>query len=235
MAMRDLPWIRRLVDDIAKGFGIAYDRSTVIKSTVFEDNQGAIAVANHPDLTQRTRHLHAKYHHFKEHLGKQDDGGEIRIEHINAQNQVADILTKGLGESTFASLRDKIMGWADSKSNDVQGGELECADSKRADDSLTESDATPTSEKRSTGLKQKRPLSQNGPNQKKPSQSRGSGGTDQNMHGKVGNGEVSKIEQRLASGSRDRGMRAEFAKGTCFKNKNSARKIKSRSKRRPME
>ena len=62
--------------------------------------------------------MHTKYHHFKENLltGKpKDDGPEdgIRLVYINTSDQIADLLTKGLGNSDFITLRDKLMGWVE--------------------------------------------------------------------------------------------------------------------------
>ena len=41
------------------------------------------------DLTQRTRHLHTKYHHFKENLGDDGKGGLIRYLHRTALDTAA--------------------------------------------------------------------------------------------------------------------------------------------------
>eukprot|EP00980_Cylindrotheca_fusiformis_P026634 scaffold16702_cov71-Cylindrotheca_fusiformis.AAC.1 len=71
-AMRELIWIRRLVVEITEGLGVEYDKVSKVKSKVFEDNQGTIALAKKPNMTSRTRHIHTKYHHFKEHLGVED-------------------------------------------------------------------------------------------------------------------------------------------------------------------
>ena len=78
---------------------------------MFEDNQGTIAIAKRPDLTQRTRHLHTKYWHFKDNLKVEADGSGITIECISTKDQLADLLTKGLGPGLFIPLRDKLMGW----------------------------------------------------------------------------------------------------------------------------
>ncbi len=124
-AMRELLWVRRIVEEVATGFNFDYNRCATIKTKVYEDNQGAIHVANQPDLTQRTRHLHTKYHHFKEHLKVNKDGSGIVIEYMPTEDQVADVLTKGLGITKFAPLRDLLMGWNLSpKMNDDQKGEL---------------------------------------------------------------------------------------------------------------
>ena len=109
--MRELIWVRRLVNDIATGFGITYNRCAVIKSKVHEDNQAAIAIAYKPDLTARTRHLHVKYHHFRDHLKVDKKGDGIKVEYIKTGEQIADLLTKGLGNNKFIPLRNALMGW----------------------------------------------------------------------------------------------------------------------------
>ena len=124
-AMRELLWVRRIVEEVATGFNFDYNRCATIKTKVYEDNQGAIHVANQPDLTQKTRHPHTKCHHFKEHLKVNKDGSGIVIEYMPTEDQVADVLTKGLGITKFAPLRDLLMGWNLSpKMNDDQKGEL---------------------------------------------------------------------------------------------------------------
>ena len=149
--MRELLWVRRLVEDVATGFGISYNRKTVIKSTVFEDNEGAIALSKRPDMTPRTRHLHTKYHQFKENLGLDQDGNGIVVKWISTEEQIADIFTKGVGPNLFVPLRNVLMGWKEKNSNKsspdkseisgVRKGELEKS-SKTARKGATNSDVT---------------------------------------------------------------------------------------------
>ena len=111
-AMRELLWIRRLVADIAKGFGVAYNKHTMIKSTVFEDNEGAIHLSKRPDMTPRTRHLSVKYTQFKENLGVDKDGNGISVAWVPTELQIGDVFTKGVGPLKFKPLRDLLMGWS---------------------------------------------------------------------------------------------------------------------------
>ncbi len=48
-----------------------------------------------------------KYHWFGEHL----EPGVIDIVPIASAEQLADIFTKPLGPTTFAYLREKLLGW----------------------------------------------------------------------------------------------------------------------------
>ena len=111
-AMRELSWIRRLVSDIAKGFGVACNKHTMIKSTAFEDNEGAIHLSKRPDMTPRTRHLSVKYSQFKENLGVDKDGNGISVAWVPTELQIGDVFTKGVGPLKFKPLRDLLMGWS---------------------------------------------------------------------------------------------------------------------------
>jgi hypothetical protein len=111
VAMRELIWIRRMVAEVADGLNVDYNKTTRIHSKVFEDNQGAIAVAKRPDLTARTRHILTKYHHFKESLGVDEHGDGIVLEYCPTEDQQADLFTKGVGIELFVRLRDRLMGW----------------------------------------------------------------------------------------------------------------------------
>jgi len=69
-----------------------------IHCKVFEDNAGAIEIANVTKMRPRTKHLNIKYHHFREEVKK----GTISISHTRTEVQIADIFTKPLPEQPFA-------------------------------------------------------------------------------------------------------------------------------------
>jgi hypothetical protein len=106
-AMRDLIPMRRLLKEVSTALGVTADGAAIMKSTVFEDNNGALGLATSPKLTPRTRHICVKYHFFKEHIKP----GEIEIVKVESQFQKADIFTKGLTTDTFESIRRLLMGW----------------------------------------------------------------------------------------------------------------------------
>ena len=76
------------------------------KSTVYEDNQGALIVATSPRITPKSKHIAVKYHWFRELVGK-----SFNIKKIASEEQLADIFTKGLQGKAFTSLRFKLCGW----------------------------------------------------------------------------------------------------------------------------
>ena len=79
----------------------------VIFCKLFEDNNGALELANTPRYRPRTKHIAIKYHHFREHVRN----GSIKISAIDTKEQIADQFTKGLSTSSFEYLRKLLMGW----------------------------------------------------------------------------------------------------------------------------
>ena len=66
-----------------------------IHSKVWEDNKGALSLAQKGKFSPRTKHIAIKYHHFREHVHK----GIVSIHEIDTKKQTADIFTKPLDES----------------------------------------------------------------------------------------------------------------------------------------
>jgi hypothetical protein len=78
------------------------------KSTVFEDNSGALQLAKTKKMTARTRHMAVKYFWF---LDKIHPCGPIHIEKVDSKVNIADHLTKNLQKQTFQTLRKLFCGW----------------------------------------------------------------------------------------------------------------------------
>ena len=85
---------------------------TSIKSTVFEDNAGALILATQQNITNRTRYLHTKWHHFWSWIHQPGDGNDkIRAVKVATDEQRADIFTKGLVRAKFEHNRKSVNGW----------------------------------------------------------------------------------------------------------------------------
>ncbi len=78
-----------------------------IKCKMFEDNQGAVEMANVPKMRPRTKHLNIKYHFFRQFV----EDGTLQVGHIPGEDQMADVLTKPLEEASFQKHRQAIAGW----------------------------------------------------------------------------------------------------------------------------
>jgi hypothetical protein len=94
---------------VAKGVGISDEQVTKFKTTVWEDNVGALTLANMEPgrMTPRSKFYAVKYHWFWSQLKP----NQIKVEKIDTKLQRADILTKGLTQATFENVRRLLCGW----------------------------------------------------------------------------------------------------------------------------
>jgi len=75
-------------------------------TTIFEDNQGAIAIAKNPVNHARTKHIDIKFHYIREQVRL----GSVKLKYIPTADQVADVLTKALGKAKFTRFRATLLG-----------------------------------------------------------------------------------------------------------------------------
>ena len=104
----DLLPLQNIVKEVGASLGLPSRELSEIKSTIWEDNQSALKLANLelPYMTNRSKHICIKYHWFCSHVGKL---WEVRP--ISTEDQLADIFTKGLPQPSFERLRKRLMGW----------------------------------------------------------------------------------------------------------------------------
>jgi hypothetical protein len=105
-AMREFIPMRRLFDELMTAFDLHKGEPAAFKSTIFEDNNGAIATATAPKMTPRTKHIAVKYHFVRQYFGpKRLPDQPFVLKKIDTLEQKADIFTKGLSAETFLILR----------------------------------------------------------------------------------------------------------------------------------
>ena len=109
MAMRSLIFLRGLMFEIDSIFGIDVGSTVSSISTVFEDNQPAIALAttDPPRMTPGSKSLAVKYHWFRSHLSPDS----IVVKAIASAQNKADIFTKALPFEAFAGHHKAICGY----------------------------------------------------------------------------------------------------------------------------
>jgi hypothetical protein len=88
-------WMRQTVRD----FG--YNMSKV---PLLCDNESVIRMADNPVEHSRTKHIDIRHNFLRDHQQK----GDIEVFHVSTENQLADIFTKTLDESTFCKLRSEL-------------------------------------------------------------------------------------------------------------------------------
>ena len=97
-AMRDVIYLIHLIDEI-KEAGIELPNASQPKTIcrVFEDNVGALELANTHKLRPRTKHLAVQLHHFRQHVLDKT----IEVEKVGTQCQRADMFAKASPRDAF--------------------------------------------------------------------------------------------------------------------------------------
>lgn len=89
-------WLGRMLDELIGG--------GTVRAVLKVDNKSAIALAKNPVYHERSKHIDTKYHFIHDCVQR----GDIAVEHVQTEEQLADILTKPLGRQKFDELRGKI-------------------------------------------------------------------------------------------------------------------------------
>ena len=108
MAMRELLPMRALLSEMADKMKLEVASKSLVRSTVFEDNQGCLSLVNVPKMSPRNKYIALKYHFFCSHIGESQG---IVAKYINTLEQKADIFTKGLPHEQFETIRKLLIGW----------------------------------------------------------------------------------------------------------------------------
>jgi len=96
-AIQEVLWLRGLLGELGLHSSTG--------STVFGDNQSAIAVSKNGVKGERTKHVDIKYHFVTEHV----TNGQVQLQWVPSREMEADIFTKALGQPLFEELRKKLM------------------------------------------------------------------------------------------------------------------------------
>ena len=91
---QEVMWVRAMLRDLG------FDQRNATQ--VWEDNQGAIALANNAGYHARTKHVDIRHHFIREKVAEK----EIKLGYIATERQLADLFTKALGTKRFEYLRD---------------------------------------------------------------------------------------------------------------------------------
>jgi len=92
----ELLWLKIILDDLK----IRWEKPMKL----YYDNKSAISIAHNPVQHDRTKHVKVDKHFIKENL----EIGLICSPFVFIQNQLADILTKGLHNITFERIVSKL-------------------------------------------------------------------------------------------------------------------------------
>ena len=68
------------------------------------DNKSAVKITNNPVQHSRTKHIDIRHHFLRDHVARNN----ISLCGVRSEDQLADIFTKPLDESTFCRLRSEL-------------------------------------------------------------------------------------------------------------------------------
>jgi hypothetical protein len=94
---KEIMWMRILLNEL----NVQVETPTII----YVDNQSAIRISDNVSSHSRTKHIDIKHYYINDLV----EQGEIKLQWISTEDQLADIFTKTLKTSTFTSLRDRLI------------------------------------------------------------------------------------------------------------------------------
>jgi hypothetical protein len=89
-------WMKATLND----FGIKFKQVSLLY-----DNESAVKLTNNPVQHTRTKHIDVRHHFIRDH----QQNGDICIESVDTDDQLADIFTKPPDEKRFCKLRNKLI------------------------------------------------------------------------------------------------------------------------------
>lgn len=93
---KELTWLECLIGD----FEVRVDKPI----TILTDSQSCMAMIKDSKLSCRTKHIDIRFHYVKEKV----EHGDIRLQYVCTEENVADLLTKPLGAGRISKLRKMI-------------------------------------------------------------------------------------------------------------------------------
>ncbi|KAF0775095.1 hypothetical protein AaE_001205, partial [Aphanomyces astaci] len=96
-AAQEALWMKALLQELG-------ELEDGVSITIWEDNQGSIALAKNPEHHRRTKHIDIRYHFIREKVASAD----IELKYCPTSDMIADIFTKPLPAVQFSKLREKM-------------------------------------------------------------------------------------------------------------------------------
>jgi ATP sulfurylase len=73
-------------------------------TVIYCDNQSCIKLSENPVFHDRSKHIEIRYHFIRDRVQK----GAVKLQYVSTNEQVADILTKGLSKGKFEYFWEKL-------------------------------------------------------------------------------------------------------------------------------
>ena len=114
-AMRDVMPLRTLIEVVAEGCGADEACLTAFETAAWEDNNGALTLANLDpgQHASRSKFCDSKIHWFRS-FSQPDEHGNpspIKVLKVDTKQQIADLFTECLPTDVFRHSRKLLVGW----------------------------------------------------------------------------------------------------------------------------
>lgn len=86
---------------------LEFDKNLVQPVTIYEDNQGAIALVNNPVHHNRTKHIDIRYHFIREQMMCKS----VKVVYLQTDMMIADCLTKPVGRIKLSFCKNILFGY----------------------------------------------------------------------------------------------------------------------------
>ena len=93
---REVAWVRKLLNEI--------EYSCDEPTTLFIDNKSTIQLCKYPASVRSTKHIEVRFHFIREKV----ESGEITVDHVSSERQLADLFTKLFSKDRFLKLCEAI-------------------------------------------------------------------------------------------------------------------------------
>ncbi|XP_059055731.1 uncharacterized protein LOC131849635 [Achroia grisella] len=93
---RELMYLKFLISEVV---------NEEVNATLYVDNQSTIHLINNGIMIRRPKHIDVRYHYIHEKVSE----GLLKIKYCPSEHQIADILTKPLGNVKFSYLKSYII------------------------------------------------------------------------------------------------------------------------------
>ena len=111
--MREFVALRRAFMELTSKLVLICEPDSLVKSKIFEDNNGCISTCFAPKLSPRTKHIAVKYHFVRQFFNMDPSisrNHPFVLLKIDSASQKADLFTKGFSTAKFLELRKLLCG-----------------------------------------------------------------------------------------------------------------------------
>jgi hypothetical protein len=109
--MRTMLPLRRILIEVVTALELPSRLQASIHARVFEDNNGALLLANDQRIMLRTKYFLVKWHFFWSHITNGNCNHSVTVNKVDTKLQDADYMTKGLPREPYEKNRFRVQGW----------------------------------------------------------------------------------------------------------------------------